>query len=739
MDFWLEDNDADQSQDYDDPMGQLSQISSGQHQSQSQSQQTDLIPGTQTSTVTAASAAIGRGPSQPATSSQSNTAIVACDNCGSTDFYFDATTGSQVCTVCFTQSQQPELDGNDNEGIDFDTIFQVAAKTKSGHIVTRKSTGGGAINNNKQRPLSSYDQSTELPSLLSCLQGLQYVLQQSLFLITTKLLEWSREERDQAQLVARHLWVSYLNAWREAADYYSPLYPHVRFCLRDACLLPKYQSIVTALILHKAVCEEMKQEQQSQSDSQEQGNENEPMVVSSAHSRGPNNDESASPMPASKRPRLRLGHKTSQVQVWRHMVAQHRLHTAEEDPKRIGRCQAALLLPSPGMELIATILYVSLIRRGITAPQFLDWICSTQAVPLQNAYRQVLTPRQQKELAAARVAFCLPVNIKSNMTAEWLQSNTSLLLVAAKLKHAPDIRTSSISLKRSKKRNNDSSFTPGDDLPPKLAKHSIRTLSATSIPVVLAQLGAQLGLSQIVYDTALALMGKIQPSSSSASSPFEMKKLLRRARMSGLPRPLKRATTTNVHSINQLAVIAFCAIILQPRWRQELVVLRQQQPQHSVVPIGDEALQQLMLDGKEVDHYIKFCQDTLPSDPRNSTKSTIAELLGGNPPIGLELDSATAAHTVRPCPIIAGSHPLGVEDAAMPPSLLQRHLYHECVKQELPRHQRRLRAQITPADAGPLPMLDPYETLLIEILARTIHSSKQKLKQALADLLGYKP
>ena len=228
-----------------------------------------------------------------------------CQNCGAVDDYYhdDAAGGLATCSHCFTQSQsfealQEELDYEDTQGL--------AARNRDGTLKTvhrhdrRSRSGTNADGSNRTGrppvPLADCDQTQKPPSLEACLKGLQAVLQNSCKIMCFELMAITitipteelqsntadsntvgSDESDHDSAILRNnatnhkvsnvhkkelyrqvskalkvLWKAYLLSWKEGADFYSSLYPQIRFALRDKFLDGNYLKILYRTLAAKA-------------------------------------------------------------------------------------------------------------------------------------------------------------------------------------------------------------------------------------------------------------------------------------------------------------------------------------------------------------------------------------------------------------------------------------------------------------------------------------------------------
>ncbi|KAL7572038.1 hypothetical protein ACA910_001691 [Epithemia clementina (nom. ined.)] len=682
MDFWLEGNDDD---------------------GLAESQQQIVSQGTQNSAAAANS-----------TNDAGLDHSLQCEHCGGTDFYHDDATGTDVCSSCFTQSQQQApsqvMDDMDN-GFEFEDMIQVAAKARGGHIVKRNSSGGGRgmihnKNMSNRRPLSSYDLSRELPDLATCLKGLRHVIKISLQVLSRDLLDLNALEQAVTNDIAKHLLLSYLGSWGEGAEHFASMYPEMRFSLRDQFLSNPYRRAVHCVLLEKAIKQAKTEEQQEQGLS----GRNYLRGVFPADPRPKNNlpgEKGSVPANNQNERHVEKTKRTSYALLIRKIVNQG----GRRSTKVKGNKEAALVL-QPGMKLVAAVLWLTVCRRGVSSSQMVNWICNG-ALPLRNAFDSCFKNHSnlRELLKPAEVAFRM--NLFPSITV--LESYGSLLLVAAGLK-SHDI------------------FAGGASLPPgRLQNCMIRTLSVTAIPVTTAQLVADLGLPQSVLDAAFALMGLIPATDRFAKD--------------GMPRPLKHAAPEKIHSISHVAAIIMCAVEMQPGWRKMFLVRRM--AKHSSSPLTTTASSssvsesqgvpltegefRMMTCGSCLDRYIQFCDELFPRCKRKF-KSARGLNFGIDSTSSIEPFeepdeySQTRLEPVRPCSFTASNV---LSETALPPSLLQRRIFHMTMERGSKKRKRLV------DETEYFPLLDPNETLLLEFLAYATRTIPSKIQRALISILGY--
>jgi len=251
-----------------------------------------------------------------------------CQNCGAIDDYYHDAGGLATCNSCFTQSQHQNL-----EELDYDESQHMAGRNRDGTLKRiggrnrsqKTNADGTALRGRLAVPLEDLDHSKKPPSLSACLCGFQAVLQKSCKILCLELLptitaevqsknanvnaqESDSDESDansyinsnnqkdtnskqqkqnvyrQVSKTVKNLWKAYLLSWNEGADYYSKLYPQIRFAFRDQFLRPQQRTILYQTIAAKVeerlteqIRKEVKQEEEEQpsSDSEDSDSSNE--------------------------------------------------------------------------------------------------------------------------------------------------------------------------------------------------------------------------------------------------------------------------------------------------------------------------------------------------------------------------------------------------------------------------------------------------------------------------------
>jgi hypothetical protein len=477
----------------------------------------------------------------------------SCDNCGGTDCYHDDSTGRDVCSACFTQSQavsQAEADWEDVVGL--------AARTAGGQIQQRRVTSKrkrGDTGRTKQ-PLQELDRSVPLPDTAICLKGMQRVLQQCVHIAVTELLpnepeivqerksryDDSDDDFDEAQrqdepsdLVSRQLqrtvaientmkelWLSYLRAWADGAEFYGTMHPHVRFCFRDY-FLGNHQAnqllrhhLVHQVVEAEAVAADSDHEDAVPPDNKkssasrkherslEESSSDEEDTGSATEDEGMPDVEIATEPNVGSRGRRTYPNKIRALAI-REVIQAHTSF------RRKGYKEAALYI-RPSMTMVAAFVWLALTKHKgggsatvVTSHDVCRWI-ATGKLPLMAAFQNLLTRRLQHRLAPVAAFF----RLEKPLDPSELEIMATNLCAACRFLIHP---------KRESDIDDDSSSSTeeaatGKQAPPESAvvvklgnQPVIRFWSLSSLPRVMAQLVANAGLEQAVLDRTLIMAG----------------------------------------------------------------------------------------------------------------------------------------------------------------------------------------------------------------------------------------
>jgi hypothetical protein len=412
-----------------------------------------------------------------------------CDNCNGTESYMDETTGVLTCTECFTQSQtivaasQMEMDVEDALGL--------AGRSRGGQLIervgTRNKSGRGPGRPGKT--FEECDKSEKLPDTLQCIQGIQRILKVSTKIVCN--LMGGKNNYASVLTTVKAMWQAYLLSWQEGADYYSPLYPEVRFSFRDQFLnnfqkshLAKTLSYMAAKRLEEKIKEEEKEkykdEDEDEDENDTENNRHEDILV-------PEDEDDSSECSALSaevvpKPKSDAG-KTALTR----MIHHHLKQTCTSSSCWVGRKEGAVML-EPGMLMVSCILLVATSPLGLTTNHFRRWIANG-SLPLLNAF-SLLKPTEQESLK----------NIKPIFRMEFVPSVTSFDKMVTKLHIACGYKPRPILVRRKgkapMKTKASKSYRPG------------HTILPSHVPMLAARFVSDLGLNQQVLNYTLSILGQ---------------------------------------------------------------------------------------------------------------------------------------------------------------------------------------------------------------------------------------
>lgn len=454
---------------------------------------------------------------------QNPAALMACVNCGGTEFEFDDVSGQGTCLQCYTQSQQSQSQQPTQESSNFEDLQGLAAKQRLGGgssgapLALAKATKKDAKKTwsaaqqqeqwrvrrqgqiqrlqqkHQQRPGSNDGGVVPLPSLPDCVEGFQRVLIACARILVQDLLLLGDEASDSSfrhvKAALKRLWLAYLQAWsgrslpshsssrNEAADTSvtadnkdAPP-PLQRWSLREAFLHPTQRGMVMRHLSQVAVETIRKEQQQGTS-----------MTLSG----GGQADVSASmpEPPPPKRKRKRGRPRKSEQPVNQNLVP---------SPP-----------PPPSMNLAAALLWLATIESCavvVSAHEICGWIANG-SLPLLLAYSTLISSSSLEK--GGQAPLFADVDASGRTLAQRLKPiagffqldkpPTPALLesLATQLARVCGLEeTLALSVSRNKKMTRQ--------------PHSFLTL--TRVPVVAAQLIADLRLGPRVLEQTLKLLG----------------------------------------------------------------------------------------------------------------------------------------------------------------------------------------------------------------------------------------
>lgn len=574
MAFWLD-------QDDDDPF--FGAESSGF----SQTSAARLSQGTCFSQVTIGAGAAGAAFGE-------NTNGLVCDQCGGTDFYVDETTNRNVCTSCYTESQPTQTE------MDYEEVVNLAAKTKTGALKlnkTRPPRRSDGPHWRKKQDLSELDNSMCLPDIKACISGFQTVLWKCVERLA-RLMKLSTEETDAVHKTVKTLWMNYLRAWSDGAQYYGTVYREIRFCLRDTFIHDHHVAMIRKELAYRVI--QKIKESKMKNGGKEEGKKSKKLIDS---------DKPRDAQPAKTKTRKKTtgkksaGNSTKRAdradQKWK--VANFESSEDEGDSESssdeeeegsnkpysvrldsphvqlvkkhtMGKERTymdAALEINPSMTMAAALLFLAVYQAGVTSSQMCFWI-SSGSIPLLNSF-PLLTRSQQRSLILIRHFFlnrkvCTPL---------FLETQAMQLAVACRLKNKPY-------------------FLYKYEMYTK--KEIPRFVTGINAPRIAAQFVADLGLGQDVLDRALALMGV----ASSRTSGFVVK-------------PLPSASPEKLGFAEDILALLAISCFLDPEWRQWMFVRPSAEhklrlsDKSRIIPMNNEQFQ-LLGNGKEMEAYVDYLE-----------------------------------------------------------------------------------------------------------------------------------
>lgn len=530
-----------------------------------------------------------------------------CVTCGGSDYYLDPIGGALCCTSCFTQSQQMTQESTE---LDMEEVQALAARTSSGRVMANGARRRGVSDYVPQskKPLEEYDTSQPFPNLITCLHGIQQVMKHCIGPLCD-LVGLSKEE-DSVEETVKSLWMSYLKAWTDGAEFYGSLHPEVRFSLRDCFLPTSYHMKVIKHLSHKAaeivrmeldtVDEEKKEESLAADDSEEPSDEEEerdPHVGAGLTKR---HAESIQYFQASYH-----NPKSLMNMYW---------HTGKR-----GRMECALLI-SPSMKFVACLLWLAVSRAGVTLNHVLQWIANG-ALPLQNAFKHCLSKQEQQALIQVASFF----RMTTLPPLDQMESLVDRMVVACGLKsfsHLHGIPTAPSTSSAAKvPPETVSSDDKGKSVSEIRERPDFSYVTPRSVPLLTARLIQDLGFGQVVLYRSLALMSILK------QAPLNL----------WLPAPLQGALPKNLGTTAQVLAVIAVACRMTPgwetwvypgpspastggpegkeRWNEDRPAKRQRNEAKSnrFVPYNEEQFQ-LLRNGPLVDGYLNFLEENVVDD-----------------------------------------------------------------------------------------------------------------------------
>lgn len=450
-----------------------------------------------------------------------------CVTCGGPDYYVDPVSGALCCNSCFTQSQQMT---QENSQLDVEEVQALAARTSSGRVVgtTNRRRGGQAFQQEK-KPLQEYDTSTPFPNLITCLHGIQRVMKHCIGPLCD--LVGLSDEKEQVEETVKSLWMSYLRAWTDGAEFYGKLHPEIRFSLRDYFLPTQYKTKILKHLSHKAA-----QLVRAELDAGDEEKKDESSV---ADERGSDESEDDKGLNHSSL-------KKSHQETIRHFASTY------HNPKSLiwmywhrgkrGRLESALISP-PSMNFVACLLWLTVSRAGVTLNHVLQWIANG-ALPLQNAFKHCLSEQEQQALIHVASFF----RLTKLPALSQMESLADKLVVACGLKSFAHLH--GIPAAADKPDTVVSSRDRGTTTSEIRKRPDFSYVTPRSVPLMAARFINDFGFRQEVLHRTLALMGILK------EAPSNM----------WLPAPLESALPKNLATTAQVLAVIATACRMTPGW-----------------------------------------------------------------------------------------------------------------------------------------------------------------------------
>lgn len=447
-----------------------------------------------------------------------------CENCGGTSSYPDANTGALCCDSCFTQSQVlPDTE------LELEQVQALAARTNFGRVIgttVRRNKGATTM---RKKPLEEFDTSTPFPSLITCIHGMQQVMKHCIEILSDLV---GLDSSHQVDTTVQSLWMSYLRAWADGAEYYGKLHPEIRFSLRDYFLPNVHKTKIMKHLSYRAA-RALREEEEKEDDQEERMSTARAKVVHKPQEE--KDDEKVRPCS-----NLTKGHQRTIVRFSKSYHRPKSLMWSYWHKGKRGRLEAALMI-APSMRLAVCLLWLGVSRVGVTLHHMLMWV-SNGALPLQKAFHHCLS--EQEQVALANVSSFFRMTKLPTMTE--MENLVGKLVVACGLKsfshlhgmpvpkENPDkaVRVTSKSNNEARKRPDFSYVTP------------------QSVPLLTARLIDDLGFDKQILVRSFALMGILK------QAPANM----------WLPAPLQGARPENLWSTAHVLAVIVVACKMTPGW-----------------------------------------------------------------------------------------------------------------------------------------------------------------------------
>ena len=555
---------------------------------------------------------------------------LVCEVCGGTEFYTNHD-HQLVCHECAFISQTHM--SQEASQMDYEDVVAHGAKTRTGTLRTKKKRtvrqyfiddeGRTRMEYWRTRtPLETYDTSVPFPSLEQCIDGFQQILIYSAEQLV-KLLYWDNEEQGPTRRKAvpnrlsrsvfrkrllntvRDLWMSYLQAWSDGAEYYAKRYPMVRFSLRDNFFHHFHKQMIWNTLAYQAeqkAKEELRNEREKLRQAtrtetyntdvrikRELGTEDTDLPQSDDNDDDDstsNNDEEASKkrkIPPNDLKKPNKSHPPPNATI-QHVVQRH------TRGRRMNNMEMALVLSGPSMTMAASILWLAVYQTGVASYQMCRWIANGQ-LPFLNCFH-VLSEELQQKLSPIQYFFRMDPPIVPAI----LETHTEHLAAVCRLLAKDE-------LVYQRPHNKD---------------RNLRFVTVDNIPIITAQIVADLQLGQDVMDASMHIMGlrKVRREDSSAQK--------------RLPNPIDAASPDKLVTMAHVLAVIAMACFIQPDWRRWQVVTRPvtDKPRHGGygIPYNEEQLNAFVTNGPAMEGYMDFLEQYILRDGEDVSPE-IAELL----------------------------------------------------------------------------------------------------------------
>jgi hypothetical protein len=443
-----------------------------------------------------------------------------CATCGGTSAYPDSNTGALCCDSCFTQSQVlPDTE------LEFEEVQALAARTSYGRVIGTSRRKKGAGTQTPKKNLEEFDTSKPFPNLVTCLHGMQQVMKHCIETLCDLV---GLDDSNDVEKTVQSLWMSYLRAWTDGAEFYGKLHPEIRFSFRDYFLPGPHKAIILKHLSHRAACT-VREEKEKSEDFQD---------------REPSSTQEHD-IPSDSNLTRRHGHS---IAPFRESYHRHTsLMWLYWNRGKRGRLEAALMT-TPSMRLVVCLLWLGISRAGVTLHHMLAWI-SNGALPLQNAFHHVLSEEEQKALAKVSTFF----RMNKLPTVSGMENLVGTLVVACGLKsfshlHGVPKKSPDNAVIETSESTNEAGKRPAAN--ETVTRPDFSYITPDSVPLLTARLIEDLGFEKQILDRSFALMGILKKAPSNL----------------WLPAPLQGARPEHLSTTPHVLAVIAAACKMTPGW-----------------------------------------------------------------------------------------------------------------------------------------------------------------------------